>query len=84
MYRNFGKHVFYLCDKCNISNQYIKRYAGHSKWQNIRHIKGQKDMERSLMFHRLGRLMRVAVAGKFDIASWFLLCLYLIFRRRIH
>lgn len=39
------------------------RFAGHSKWQNIRHIKGAKDAERSALFHRLARQMKVAVQG---------------------
>lgn len=45
-----------------ISGQTIfKRNAGHSKWQNIRHIKGAKDAERANLFTRLARQMKVAV-----------------------
>lgn len=38
------------------------RHAGHSKWDNIRHIKAAKDQERSKKFDRLGKLMRTAAA----------------------
>lgn len=65
MFRTLGKSVFYLCDRCVVVNQPIKRYAGHSKWQNIRHVKGQKDAERATMFTRLGRMMKAAVTGNF-------------------
>lgn len=40
-------------------------FAGHSKWQNIRHIKAQKDGERSLQFVRLARQIRVAIQGNY-------------------
>lgn len=50
-------------DNCVVFNQVTKRYAGHSKWQNIKHIKGAKDAERSLIFAKLARLMKVAVIG---------------------
>ncbi|XP_018335889.1 translational activator of cytochrome c oxidase 1-like isoform X2 [Agrilus planipennis] len=39
----------------------IKRFAGHSKWANIRHIKAQKDVERSRIFTKLGTQMKVAI-----------------------
>lgn len=42
----------------------IKRFAGHSKWANIKHIKGLKDAERSKVFTKLGRQIKVAVTGK--------------------
>ncbi|XP_013786906.1 uncharacterized protein LOC106470872 [Limulus polyphemus] len=35
--------------------------AGHSKWQNIRHIKGSKDATRAKLFDKLSRLIRQAV-----------------------
>ncbi|KRT85369.1 hypothetical protein AMK59_989 [Oryctes borbonicus] len=44
-----------------VLNTITKRSAGHSKWQNIRHIKSLKDGQRSLMFTKLGRQMRVAI-----------------------
>jgi len=40
-----------------------KRYAGHSKWANIKHIKAQKDGEKQLLFHRLTLQMQIAVRG---------------------
>lgn len=46
----------------SISNVTI-RNAGHSKWANIKHIKGQKDTERACLFTRLSRQMKVAVQG---------------------
>lgn len=41
-----------------------KRFAGHSKWQNIRHIKQEKDAERSAIFKSLATRMKIAIAGK--------------------
>lgn len=38
----------------------IKHYAGHSKWQNIRHIKALNDGQRSLQFIKLSRQIRLA------------------------
>ncbi|KAJ9573950.1 hypothetical protein L9F63_008670 [Diploptera punctata] len=38
-----------------------KRYAGHSKWANIKHIKAAKDAQKSTTFLRMSRLMRVAI-----------------------
>lgn len=49
-----------LCTVNNI-NRLNRRYAGHSKWQNIRHIKGAKDAERSRIFTKLSSQMKVAV-----------------------
>ncbi|XP_060521925.1 translational activator of cytochrome c oxidase 1 [Cylas formicarius] len=42
-------------------NIIIRRNAGHSKWQNIRHTKGAKDAERATMFTKLSRQMKVAI-----------------------
>ncbi|KAL3270920.1 hypothetical protein HHI36_021426 [Cryptolaemus montrouzieri] len=39
-----------------------KRFAGHSKWANIRHIKSLKDAERANLFLKLSRQMKVAVS----------------------
>lgn len=39
-----------------------RRFAGHSKWANIRHIKAEKDTERAAKFSRITKLMRAAVA----------------------
>lgn len=40
----------------------FRRFAGHSKWSNIKHIKAKKDAERSVTFMRLCRQMAVAIA----------------------
>lgn len=45
----------------NNINKCVKRCAGHSKWQNIRHIKAAKDAEKSKMFAKLSTQMKVAV-----------------------
>ncbi|XP_023014650.1 translational activator of cytochrome c oxidase 1 [Leptinotarsa decemlineata] len=49
----------------------IKRFAGHSKWQNIRHIKGLKDAQKNQLFTKLGRQIKVAVqeGGSLDVKS---------------
>lgn len=78
MFRTVVKQFSYVCDKCIPSNQIIKRYAGHSKWQNIRHIKADQDAERALRFTKLGRLMKVAVAGELS-APFVLRIILLIF-----
>lgn len=38
-----------------------KRFAGHSKWANIKHTKQAKDHERMMLFHHLKQQMRVAI-----------------------
>ncbi|XP_014291906.1 translational activator of cytochrome c oxidase 1 [Halyomorpha halys] len=38
-----------------------KRFAGHSKWANIKHIKALKDSQRSTLFSRLCQRMKVAI-----------------------
>lgn len=63
MFRTLAKHAPYLGDSITTSSKFLKRYAGHSKWQNIKHIKGEKDAQRSEIFTKLGRYMRVAVTG---------------------
>ncbi|ENN81703.1 hypothetical protein YQE_01908, partial [Dendroctonus ponderosae] len=42
-------------------NLIAKRFAGHSKWANIRHVKGTKDAQRGLLFGKLSRQIKVAV-----------------------
>ncbi|XP_030384447.1 uncharacterized protein LOC115631750 [Scaptodrosophila lebanonensis] len=37
------------------------RMAGHSKWQNIKHIKAQKDGVRAALFTKLSRQIRLAI-----------------------
>lgn len=64
MFRTLAKHFPYLGDSIITSNHLLKRYAGHSKWQNIKHTKGEKDAQRADTFTKLGRYMKVAVAGE--------------------
>ena len=42
-----------------------KRFAGHSKWANIKHIKAEKDKERGMLFSKYFRLMKVAITGMY-------------------
>ncbi|XP_046388820.1 translational activator of cytochrome c oxidase 1 [Ischnura elegans] len=44
------------------SKEFCRKYAGHSKWANIKHIKAAKDAERSALFERLSRQIRVAIS----------------------
>ncbi|XP_044763892.1 translational activator of cytochrome c oxidase 1 [Coccinella septempunctata] len=55
----------------NELSRMTKRYAGHSKWANIRHIKGLKDAERANYFLKLSRQMKVAIqeGGSVDPAA---------------
>ncbi|RZC40603.1 translational activator of cytochrome c oxidase 1, partial [Asbolus verrucosus] len=59
------KHITRVCWRLNEVYEAIslvpRRYAGHSKWQNIRHIKGAKDAARSALFAKISRQMKVAV-----------------------
>ena len=40
-----------------------KRFAGHSKWANIRHTKMEKDMEKSAALQNYIQKMKIAIAG---------------------
>lgn len=42
----------------------FRRYAGHSKWQNIKHIKALKDAQKASTTIRVTRLIKVAIQGK--------------------
>lgn len=37
--------------------------AGHAKWQNIKHIKEEKDRQKNLMCNKYARLVAIAVKG---------------------
>lgn len=37
--------------------------AGHSKWSNIKHVKGAKDAEKSTIFNKYTQLIKVACKG---------------------
>lgn len=41
-----------------------KRFAGHSKWANIKHIKAEKDGEKQAAMLQLTRQMKIAILGK--------------------
>lgn len=45
-------------------NIFSRHMAGHSKWANIRHIKGAKDAERATLFQKLSRQMKAMIRGK--------------------
>lgn len=47
--------------RCACSQICIVRYAGHSHWQNIRHIKGAKDAQRSSLSSQLSWKIKVAL-----------------------
>lgn len=38
--------------------------AGHAKWQNVAHIKSEKDRAKSILFNKYIRLISAAVRGK--------------------
>ncbi|CAL1689336.1 unnamed protein product [Lasius platythorax] len=50
----FNRYIYFL-SKGN------KRFAGHSKWANIKHIKAEKDNERMVLFHHLKLQMQIAI-----------------------
>lgn len=39
----------------------LKRFAGHSKWANIKHIKAIKDKQKADAFLKFSRMIRVAI-----------------------
>ncbi|XP_053998884.1 translational activator of cytochrome c oxidase 1 [Hylaeus anthracinus] len=52
-----------IYNKCkSIVLQDTRNYAGHSKWQNIKHDKQAKDMARSKLFRMLTNKMRATIA----------------------
>lgn len=66
-FKNFN-HYRVTSTLCNIV---LHRNAGHSKWSNIRHIKGANDQQKSLLFTKFSRQMKLAIRGntityKFD------------------
>lgn len=58
------KFVKFLSLNLYNNRDIIKRFAGHSKWANIKHIKAQKDSQRALMFTKISRQIKIAVLGK--------------------
>ena len=54
--------VLSTCSRSNHPLQYVQhRQAGHSHWQNIRHIKGAKDQAKSMISQRIAARLRVAL-----------------------
>lgn len=51
----------FCSDTCVYNLNVSKRNAGHSKWQNIRHIKAAKDAQKSTTFNKMARLIRLAI-----------------------
>ncbi|KAL0116101.1 hypothetical protein PUN28_011159 [Cardiocondyla obscurior] len=49
-----NRHIYFV-----VKN--TKRFAGHSKWANIKHIKEENDHKRMLLFHHLKLQMRIAI-----------------------
>lgn len=45
----------------DISTQLYPLQAGHSKWANIRHIKAAKDGQKSTLFSKIARQIRLAI-----------------------
>ncbi|XP_076631805.1 putative transcriptional regulatory protein IL1088 [Colletes latitarsis] len=53
---------FVIYNKCrNSIFQEIRRYAGHSKWQNIKHTKQAQDAARSELFRSIISKMRATI-----------------------
>ncbi|XP_020297021.1 uncharacterized protein LOC109861684 isoform X2 [Pseudomyrmex gracilis] len=50
----FNRHIFVL-------SKDSKRFAGHSKWANIKHTKEKHDNERMMLFWSLKSQMKVAI-----------------------
>jgi len=57
----------------------VRCMAGHSKWANIKHIKGAKDAEKSTNIQRISRQIRLAIRGSQLITVLVNLCLYQLF-----
>lgn len=43
-----------------------KRFAGHSKWANIKHTKMAKDAQRSDALRQFVNKMKVAITGNYN------------------
>lgn len=63
MFQNFTKSLRFLTKLHLETVSTSKRFAGHSKWQNIKHIKGAKDAQKSEVFTRLSRQIKLAAQG---------------------
>lgn len=58
LFRNYLPRNVYLCKNISVSTV---DFAGHAKWQNIKHIKASKDLQKSQLFNRLVLKIRTAV-----------------------
>ena len=54
----------YVCQQARCSLYQPVRYAGHSHWHNIRHIKGAMDKIRAKHNIRITQKIRTALKGK--------------------
>ncbi|KAG8229525.1 hypothetical protein J437_LFUL004931 [Ladona fulva] len=55
------KFTFHIRSSINTNVDILRYLAGHSKWANIKHIKAAKDAEKSILFTRLSRQIRLAI-----------------------
>ena len=46
-----------------VHGSYQVRYAGHSKWQNIKHTKTAKDAQKSQLFARIAVQIKNSLKG---------------------
>lgn len=72
MFQNFTKTIRLLTKIHLETVSTSKRYAGHSKWQNIRHIKAAKDAQKNDAFTRLSRQLKLAAQGMVLVVRRFL------------
>lgn len=48
-----------------LSNFEMYRFmAGHAKWQNVKHVKAEKDRQKSVLFNKYVRIINAAIRGK--------------------
>ncbi|XP_014260353.1 translational activator of cytochrome c oxidase 1 [Cimex lectularius] len=52
---------FFIVRQINCISRVQKRFAGHNKWSNIKHIKAEKDGQRSQLFFKLSQKIKVAI-----------------------
>lgn len=45
------------------------RHAGHSKWQNIKHTKTAKDLQKNQLYNRHIEEIKLAIRGKRQTAT---------------
>lgn len=64
MYKTLFFEAAHLQCRASLCNIVVKRNAGHSKWANIKHTKGANDQQKSLLFAKLSRQMKLAIRGE--------------------